>query len=109
MAGAFDVVVANPPYITHAELADLTPEVADYDPPAALDGGADGLDPYRAIVPQLPRLLRPGGLVAFEVGWTQSDAVGVLMQAAGLTDIGIRHDIAGHARVVFGRSGRHDG
>jgi release factor glutamine methyltransferase len=102
LAGGFDIVVANPPYITHAELAELTPEVADYDPPAALDGGLDGLDPYRAIIPQLPRLLRQNGIVAFEVGWTQSDAVGVLMRAAGLTDVGVRHDIAGHARVVSG-------
>jgi release factor glutamine methyltransferase len=104
LAGPFDIVVANPPYITHAEFAELAPAVAAYDPPAALDGGQDGLDPYRAIIPQLPRLLHHDGIAAFEVGWTQSDAVRVMLRAAGLADVGARRDMAGHDRVVFGRN-----
>lgn len=104
LTGAFDIIVSNPPYIPHEELAALGPEVAHYDPAAALDGGVDGLDPYRAIIPDLPRLLRPGGLVAFEGGWTQSAAIGTAMRVAGLVEIGVRLDLAGHERVVFGRS-----
>ncbi|WP_246725265.1 peptide chain release factor N(5)-glutamine methyltransferase [Beijerinckia sp. L45] len=103
LAGPFDVVVANPPYISHAELVALEPEVAGYDPPDALDGGADGLDPYRVIVPELPRLLAPGGFAALEGGWTQSQAIEAAMRASGLETIGVRRDLGGHERVVFGR------
>jgi release factor glutamine methyltransferase len=103
IAGPVDVVVSNPPYITHAELVDLGPEVRDYDPLEALDGGADGLDPYRAIIPRLPTLLAPGGLVAFECGWTQSPAIATQLRAADLIDVTVAHDLAGQGRVVFAR------
>ena len=103
LAGGFDIVVANPPYISHADLAALAPEVAAYDPPAALDGGVDGLDPYRAIIPALPRLLRLKGFAALEGGWTQSPAISSMMAGCGLEGIGVRRDLAGHERVVFGR------
>ena len=61
----FDIVVSNPPYIVRTDIAALMPEVRDYDPHLALDGGADGYDAYRALIPQLPRLLKPNGLAVF--------------------------------------------
>jgi release factor glutamine methyltransferase len=85
LCGLFDVVVSNPPYIANADLAGLSPEVRDHDPLAALDGGADGLVAYRAILGDVTRVLRPGGLVAFEVGAGQAEAVTAMMHAAGLT------------------------
>ena len=62
MAGPFDVIVSNPPYIDSGDLAGLPPEVREHDPVLALDGGADGLDAYRAIIPGVPVLLSPDGL-----------------------------------------------
>ncbi len=103
LRGPFDVIVANPPYIPRADLARLGPEVADYDPPLALDGGPDGLDPYRAMVPQLPDLLAPGGVAALEGGWDQGAAIGAMLQSAGLVGVDLCRDLAGHARVAFGR------
>lgn len=100
--GAFDVVVSNPPYIARAEIARLAPEVANHEPRMALDGGADGLDAYRAIVPQLPRLLRPGGGFGLEVGAGQADAVAAMARAAGLETQPPRADLGGIARVVWG-------
>ncbi|MGE5766906.1 MAG: peptide chain release factor N(5)-glutamine methyltransferase, partial [Bacteroidota bacterium] len=76
---AWDVVLSNPPYIASGEIAGLAPEVAAYDPRAALDGGPDGLAAYRALVPVAARLLRAGGLVALEVGAGQAEAVEVLL------------------------------
>jgi release factor glutamine methyltransferase len=103
LRGPFDVIVSNPPYITTAELGDLARDVRDYDPMAALDGGADGLEPYRLIIPALPLLLAPGGGVAFEIGATQSQPVSALLGAVGLESAGIKTDLAGHDRVVFSR------
>lgn len=79
----FDLVVANPPYVGTAE--PLPDEVARHEPQTALTAGAEGLDAYRLLVPQLPRLIAPGGLVAVEIGWRQADAVSALFVAAGLT------------------------
>ena len=81
--GPFDLIVSNPPYIRSADIAALAPEVRDHDPLLALDGGADGLDAYRAIDPQAARLLAPGGHLIVEVGQDQSDDVAGLMKAAG--------------------------
>jgi release factor glutamine methyltransferase len=83
--GRFDVVVSNPPYIARAELAALSREVRAQDPAAALDGGADGLAAYRAIVDEIDRVLKPGGIAAFEVGQGQAEAVSAMMRAADLT------------------------
>ena len=100
LAGLFDVVVSNPPYIRSDAIEDLEPEVRMYDPRVALDGGADGLDAYRAILSRVPELLAPRGLLAFEVGHDQSEPVSALCLAAGLNHIAIRPDLAGIARVV---------
>lgn len=101
IAGRFDVVVANPPYIPTADIAGLAPEVAHHEPRAALDGGADGLDAYRAIVPALPGvLLGAGGLAAFEVGQGQADVVAGLLAGRGFVAVEHARDLAGIARVV---------
>lgn len=99
----FDVVVANPPYIPDAEIAGLQPEVRAFDPHAALAGGADGLDAYRALAPQLAGVLSPGGVVVFEVGAGQAPAVAALLAAAGLAVSGTARDLAGVERCVAGR------
>ena len=102
-AGPFDLVVSNPPYIQSGDLADLEPEVRNFDPALALDGGADGLAAYRALLPQARRLLAPGGWLVLELGQGQAAAVGDLAVAAGLTHVSTRDDLAGIARALIGR------
>lgn len=103
LSGPFDLVVSNPPYIRSGDIAGLDTEVRDYDPLRALDGGADGLDAYRAIIPQAVRLLAPGGAVLVEVGHDQSGDVAGLMTAAGLTLSGPpKADLGGIRRAVIG-------
>ena len=104
LSGVFDLIVSNPPYIRSAEIIDLATEVRDHDPLSALDGGSDGLDAYRALVPQAARLLAPGGVLVVEVGHDQSADVERLMTAAGLTlERPPKADLAGTARAVAGR------
>ena len=104
LSGAFDLIVSNPPYIRSGEINDLAGEVRDHDPLGALDGGSDGLDAYRALIPQAVRLLAPGGGLALEVGHDQGADVEQLMAAAGLTLRGHpRTDLAGIPRAVAGR------
>jgi release factor glutamine methyltransferase len=108
LAGGFDLVVSNPPYIPTAEIATLAPEVRDFDPRGALDGGRDGVAAYRAIAADARRLLAPGGTIAVEVGLGQADAVAALMAAHGLVACGTpRRDLAGVARVVVACRGQH--
>ena len=103
LSGSFDLIVSNPPYIRSAEIAALATEVRDHDPLAALDGGADGLDAYRALIPQAARLLAPGGALVVEVGEGQSGDIEDLMAAAGLTPAGApKADLAG---IPAGRRG----
>lgn len=91
--GQFDLIVSNPPYIPHAEIATLMPEVRDYDPPMALDGGTDGLDAYRAIASDAQRLLAPGGRLIVELGMGQEAAVTALFLQSGLTVAHARPDL----------------
>lgn len=100
--GRFDLVVSNPPYIPNAEIAALAPEVAQYEPRLALDGGADGLDAYRTIFARLPGALKRGGAFAVEIGAAQADAVTALARAAGLEVNEPVGDLAGRPRVVSG-------
>lgn len=100
---SFDLAVSNPPYIASAVIETLQPEVRDHDPRGALDGGQDGLDAYRALMPQLWRILKPGGAMAVEIGYDQADAVSVLATDAGFQHIGVRRDLGGNDRVIFGR------
>src|SRR3954471_9068312 len=96
LSDGFDLIASNPPYIRSAEIAGLATEVRDHDPLDALDGGADGLDAYRAIIPQAVGLLAERGALVVEVGHTQSEDVRQLMSAAGLTiDVPAKIDLAG--------------
>jgi release factor glutamine methyltransferase len=100
----FDLMVSNPPYIRSADIAGLATEVRDYDPLVALDGGADGLDAYRVLIPQAAQRLAPSGVLVVEAGHDQSGDIGGLMTAAGLTQEGPpRADLAGVRRAVAGR------
>jgi len=94
----FDLILCNPPYV-EAE-ADLPPDVARYEPTAALFAGADGLDAYRALAPQFARLLAPGGIVCLEIGAGQQEAVSALMAAEGFT-IESRRDLNGVVRCLI--------
>ncbi|WP_315735260.1 MULTISPECIES: peptide chain release factor N(5)-glutamine methyltransferase [unclassified Bradyrhizobium] len=104
LAVGFDLIVSNPPYIPSSEIGALDAEVRAHDPLRALDGGKDGLDAYRALIPQAAALLQPGGAVIVEVGLGQSDDVAALMVRAGLTadSSTIRADLAGIPRTVMG-------
>ena len=104
LRGRFDVAVSNPPYVSRAMIRDLPADVRDYDPIESLDGGADGLDAYREIIPKLGGVLMPGGLAAFECGYDQGDAVTRLMRRADLRDVRTYKDLAGHDRVAIGQS-----
>jgi release factor glutamine methyltransferase len=100
IAGPFDLVLSNPPYITTAEIAGLAPEVALYDPLSALDGGNDGLDAYRALARRIGALLSPSGVVVLEIGAGQQDDVTAIFEGRGFTLVGTRKDLGGHARAL---------
>lgn len=100
LAGPFDLIVSNPPYIPDVEIAGLAPEVARYEPRAALSGGADGLVAYRELAPQIARLLAPRGHAVLEFGARQDRAVGEILSAAGLEICGFRRDLSGILRCV---------
>ena len=104
VAPGCDIVVANPPYIPTDDIATLAPEVRDFDPHLALDGGRDGLAAYRAIAADAARVLAPGGWLALEIGVGQADAVAALLVQHGLAvPSAPRLDLAGRARVVMGQ------
>ena len=103
LEGGFDLILSNPPYIASHEIEGLAPEVSRHEPRLALDGGADGLDAYRALLPRVRALLAPGGRFALEVGRGQAEAVWALIDAAGLAPIDARADLGGVNRVVTGR------
>lgn len=103
LAGRFDLIVSNPPYIRSADIDGLATEVRNHDPLAALDGGADGLDAYRALVPQAAALLAPGAALVVEAGEGQSAQIRALMVDAGLTPATApKADLAGIPRAVAG-------
>mgnify|MGYP000708334595 FL=1 len=99
----FDVIMANPPYIPTGEILSLMPEVRDFEPENALDGGADGLDFYRKIAGQVKDYLNPGGYVYMEIGYDQGEAVSELMRNAGFTEVEVIKDLAQNDRVVKGK------
>ena len=100
--GSFDVIVSNPPYIRHGEIAGLMPEVREHEPLQALDGGEDGLGFYRRIIEESGAHLMGGGLLYFEIGCEQAAAVAALMERAGFAYIQVVKDYAGLDRVVYG-------
>lgn len=104
LSGSFDLIVSNPPYIRSLDIQTLDTEVRDNDPHTALDGGPDGLDAYREIIPQAAQLLAPSGGLIVEVGYDQSEQVSQMMLAAGLSlPCSPRADLGGIPRVVIGQ------
>jgi len=104
LAGSFDLVVSNPPYVRHGDIATLAPEVRRFDPPRALDGGADGLDGYRAIAADARRLISPSGILVVELGAGQRAPVTTLFEAAGLVVVTARTDLSGTPRALVVRA-----
>jgi release factor glutamine methyltransferase len=104
LSGSFDLIVSNPPYIRSADIAGLAIEVREHDPRLALDGGADGLSAYRALIPQSAAVLAPGGALVVEAGQGQNAAIETLMTGSGLTvDSRPKPDLAGIFRAITGR------
>ena len=103
--GMFDVIVSNPPYIPSAEIETLDVSVRDYEPVWALDGGEDGLKFYRGIIKHWKTVLRPGGLIFFEVGEGQAAPVQDMLLSAGFSETATRTDSCGTERVVIGLFG----
>lgn len=103
LSGAFDVVVVNPPYVPSGDAGLLAPEVSRYDPPGALFAGPEGLDAYRRLVPALPKVLRPKGFAALEIGRGQAELVIPLLTLAGFDSIARRRDLAGVDRCLVAR------
>ena len=99
----FDLIVSNPPYIPRGDLAGLQPEVRDFEPMCALDGGPDGLDFYRSIIPAATEHLNPGGWLIVEVGIGQAEAVKGMLSEAGFVDLVTARDLGGIERVVGGQ------
>jgi release factor glutamine methyltransferase len=100
---AFNLVVSNPPYIASHVIETLEPEVRDHEPRVALEGGADGLDHYRTLAPEILRVLKPGGRFCVEIGYDQKDAVEALFRDAGALGVTTVPDLAMRDRVVTGK------
>ena len=100
--GEFHIIVSNPPYIPTADIDTLDTSVKDHEPRLALDGGADGLDFYRAIIEKWRDALTKDGMLFFEVGIGQADEVLRMMRSSGFGDVQIVKDLNGIPRVVFG-------
>lgn len=98
----FDAVVSNPPYIPSADIAGLQPEISLYEPKDALDGGRDGLDYYRRIIPSARTFLQPGGWLLVEVGSNQAKDVCEMFRESGYEELQVVNDYAGLERVVLG-------
>ncbi|QQR39439.1 peptide chain release factor N(5)-glutamine methyltransferase [Devosia rhizoryzae] len=96
----FDLIVSNPPYIASAVIDTLSPEVKSFDPMLALDGGRDGIEPYRVIASASGHYLRHGGQVMVEIGYDQGRSVALLFEGAGFSDVAVHRDLAGLDRVV---------
>jgi release factor glutamine methyltransferase len=100
--GFFDLVVSNPPYIPTGEIAGLQPEVRDFEPRLALDGGSDGLEFIAGVAAEIPSILKAGGIVAFEIGSAQRAAAEAIFGSAGLAGVEVLRDLAGRDRVIIG-------
>ena len=100
VSGPFDLIVSNPPYIASGMIPTLDEEVREHDPRLALDGGPDGLEPYRILLSEAGRLLAPGGLLAVEIGYDQAEELRSLAGSHGLEILRIAHDLSGNPRCV---------
>ncbi len=101
--GHFDIIVSNPPYIPSGDIEDLMPEVKDFEPRMALDGSDDGLKFYRSITQAAKEHLNPNGLIFYEIGYNQGEAVKLILMEEGFTDVMIKKDLSGLDRVVAAR------
>ena len=101
--GQFDVIVANPPYLSRDEMLDVAPELLQHEPRMALTDDADGLQAYRRIIAEAPIFLQPGGRLLLEIGWQQADAVLELVAGAGFSDAHVIHDLDDRDRVIAAR------
>jgi release factor glutamine methyltransferase len=99
----FDVIVSNPPYVADGELAELEPEIRNWEPRSALAAGHDGLDVVRRLVAEAPAYLEPDGWLLVEIGSTQADAVARLLEGESWRSLAISRDLAGNQRVVAAR------
>ncbi len=100
VGGTFDLIVSNPPYISLAEMGDLSPDVRNWEPFLALTPGGDGLDAYRIIAAGLENYLDEGGLALFEIGFRQGADVVEIFRAAGFGKVTVSKDLSGHDRIV---------
>ncbi len=107
LAGGFELIVGNPPYVALGDLAGLAPEVREFEPEQALAAGPDGLAAYRALAPHGARLLAPGGSLCLEIGQGQAAAVAGILAAHGLTVIARRRDLAGIERCLIALHASH--
>ncbi len=101
--GSYDIIVSNPPYIPSEDIEALMPEVRDYEPRMALDGSSDGLKFYRSISKAAKERLNHGGLIFYEIGYNQGEAVKEILTEEGLTDVIIKKDLSGLDRIVAAR------
>ena len=101
--GSFDILVSNPPYIPSGDIPELMPEVKDFEPMLALDGSEDGLAFYRRISKRSKNHLKQGGLIFYEIGHNQGEAVKRILETEGFTDVTIKKDLSGLDRVVSAR------
>jgi release factor glutamine methyltransferase len=99
----FDLIISNPPYIPSAEIATLQPEVRDFDPRAALDGGADGLDFYRKLAMEAKPFLKPGGKIMLEFGDGQADAIRKMFETEKWIVEAVKEDYSHRARILIAR------
>lgn len=99
--GKFDIVISNPPYIPTATIATLAPEVSEFEPKGALDGGVDGFDCYREIIAALPQLLSEEGIAALEMGIGQQREMENIVAQHGLKTVGVKDDLAGIPRCIL--------
>lgn len=100
VAGRFDLIVANPPYLAATEMADVAPELREHEPAMALTDGLDGLSAYRVIAGQAQGYLTAQGRVLVEIGWQQGDTVCAIFRAAGWANVALAEDLGGRPRVV---------
>ncbi|MFD2255351.1 peptide chain release factor N(5)-glutamine methyltransferase [Luteolibacter algae] len=102
VSGTFDVIVANLPYVPESEAETMAPELK-HDPALALFSGADGLDLIRSFVPQAVNFLKPGGIIAMEIGHDQASQLHDILESSGFTEIEIRKDLCGISRFPFAK------
>ncbi|MBZ6077681.1 peptide chain release factor N(5)-glutamine methyltransferase [Microvirga puerhi] len=100
LKGSFDIVVSNPPYIASEVIEGLDREVREHDPRLALDGGPDGLAPYRVLLSEAERLLAPGGVMVLEIGYDQADSVSRLAAGRALEVVRLVHDLSDNPRCI---------